>query len=95
MAAARRCCAVATLTAQHELVGHLERLAQRKDDLRGQLHCLSTEDVTVVMVRLVLFCDVGKVSQVLGILAGTVDIPNLMFTHRALGDSIDKLDSTV
>ena len=45
--------------------------------------------VTIMVRTFMVFGDVGKVLEVIRVLASTVDVPDLMFTHNLLVCHID------
>jgi hypothetical protein len=51
---------------------------------RVSYHGFDAEHVAVMVLGGVVFGDVGEMRQVIGVLAGAVDVPDLMLAHQFL-----------
>lgn len=65
------------------MISHLKCLPQGQDDLVGQVHIHGAENVAVMVAGLQVLGDVGKGTEVLRVLRGAGNVPDLM-----LGDDI-------
>ena len=80
---------------QGQLVGQLERLAQRQDDLVAQVHVHRAEDVATVVAGLQVLSDAGEGTQVLRVPGRTGNVPDLVLRSDVLVGGVDELDPFV